>query len=436
MFVISDTDYSGTEFIFAFTEHYSTTTENLFFTIVNTNPFSVTINANTPSINFGGVSKTETINAYDILKIEVDPNKVELQGSGIEQKSIKVTSTGNVIIIVFNRKKWSHDAYMVVPVHSTGTNYASVTYCQNKKLCQIGIMAHKDNTNVQFTIPNTANTISVGYNGKQYNNGDIINVALNQYETFQLQSSTDLTGVSVSANYPVTATSGATRTSFNGGQLEHFVDALVPIVHLGREHIIYASHSNSIQDIVKVVAIHENTSFTISGSNFCNELSIVKKGDMLIYSMASEYIYIHSKFPIVVAHFTADADNNGAMYISTPIEKFNSEYFFYTPVDSFFTDKTFNYTNYVTVIVPKDTTNGLLLDETTLPPTTIWVDINRTNFVVATIQLTEKPGKGHRLRHQNNITFGGYLYGEGDAENYAFPLGYVFDTNYTVSIES
>lgn len=430
----SDADYGGTEFIFAFTEHFSTSIENMFFTITNKNPFSVEINASTPGINVGGVSQQSTIDAYGVIKIGVNSREVELNGSNIERKSIKVTSTANVLVTVFNRKRFSNEGYRVIPVHNIGTKYTAVTHCESGDLCQIGVMANKDKINVQFKIPDTRYNVTVSYGGINYNNGDFIYVTLNQYETIQIQSIQDLTGVSVTSNFPVTATSGATRTRFNNGNFEHFVEALIPNEHLGKQHIIIASRSSSIKDTVKIVAIYDHTNFTVSGTDFCEKFIIIKKGDKMVYNMTTNYIYIYSNYPIVVAHFTIDIASNGAMYFSTPIEKISSEYFFNTLVDQFLNYKYFTYVNYMTVIVPKGTADGMLLDETKLAANTSWMDINGTHFMAATIQLTNQAS--HRLRHQNSIKIGGYIYGQGEAENYAFPLGYVFDTNYTVSTET
>jgi len=112
------------------------------------------------------------------------------------------------------------------------------------------LVAVTNDTDVNVTI--TPNDVNVTYSGGTYTNGDVVRITLQAYDTVQLASGHDLTGLSLRGTKPFALVSGLVATICAcapcGGD---DVDQLLPTSRWGR-HFATSSYSAD-GDIVRII---------------------------------------------------------------------------------------------------------------------------------------------------------------------------------------
>ncbi len=91
----------------------------------------------------------------------------------------------------------SADAVPVPPVSLLGTVFMAVTYMisssitdENQGPYEIGLVAAYPNTVVRVTITQIR-PVTVTFEGTSYNSGDVVTIALGQYQSAQVRTLTD-----------------------------------------------------------------------------------------------------------------------------------------------------------------------------------------------------------------------------------------------------
>ncbi|XP_069103152.1 uncharacterized protein [Argopecten irradians] len=250
-------------------------------------------------------------------------------GTGIHNTGIYVQSNGSVAVEGINRIQSSTDSFLVRPTYLLSREYLVVTYCQATLACQIGVVSTTDGTSLVMYFPFSVDLIMENGELGTYGPNKNMVVDLKAHYVYQLQSSSDLTGVIVTSNNPVACFAGANQTMpLTEGKEDHLVGALPPTQAWGYDYVIVGIDSTNYQDVVKIIATEDNTIVNISG---CTQKTIIlnRVFDFIEDSFTCGGYVLSSNFKIVVAHIRIK-DNPG-MYFPFPTNLLSHSYTVYVP---------------------------------------------------------------------------------------------------------
>lgn len=107
--------------------------------------------------------------------------------------------------------------------------------------------------------------ISLNIDGNSFLNGDVYNLTLDRFETYEIAHGTDLTGTVIESSVPITAFSGNDCSKLeNIGYCDHLIHQLIPTRDLDKTYIV-PPNSNDRSTKVRITATENtNISYTIN----------------------------------------------------------------------------------------------------------------------------------------------------------------------------
>lgn len=175
---------------------------------------------------------------------------------------IEILSTADIVVYGVNPVTGNHgntDVFFALPVDSLGDEYYVASYKPNasQHSAQLGIIAAYNDTVVNVSIPVLDRDIHITYAGIMYEEGDTFQLHLHGYDTVQLESKADLTGLKMAASHPIAIVSGDTLTleSEDGHILyDHIVEQLTPTHSWGKSFVSMAfADSETHGDIFRII---------------------------------------------------------------------------------------------------------------------------------------------------------------------------------------
>ncbi|KAK3583074.1 hypothetical protein CHS0354_004019 [Potamilus streckersoni] len=391
----------------------------------------VHVTVTTPKWSNPALNETFTIRNGEVHKVLID-DILRMIGSDLSSKAIHVTADAEVVCYGANKMSLSNDVFLGIPTDALGTEYYAVTHCDCDGIfdtkSEVGIASTNDGTKVIITLPKSDPNLSVTLNNTKYGPGDSFKVTMNRYDTLQLQSDRDLTGVHIVSDKPIATFSGNVKTNIGLGQsADHLVEQLTSVDRWGRQFVSAPIPARTVGDIFKIVASEDNTVIRITG---LPPITLAKAGEAINVTLPSDqYKMIKSDKPVLVTQFVQSEQDphepaDPSMMILPPYELFGSDYTFTTPEYSrpdFGNDARFRYENLFMLVADSSEKDGLLLDGKPLPKNLVWHPISGTSLSGTNFQVSHGT---HTVRHTNPLSiFGGYLYGHAYHESFAFPTG-------------
>ncbi|XP_013406006.1 uncharacterized protein LOC106170605 [Lingula anatina] len=388
---------------------------------------NVTVNVRTA---MSSVVRSITVSPETVNKIDL-PYELRMSGTRKTNQGILVTASDDLVVYGINKEEYSTDGFLGLPVDALGDDYFVVTYAPPTTNCEIGLAGVHNNTQLTIIFPDDAEPpVSVFYEGIEYSNGNTLQTTINRFQTIQLQSNNkgDLTGTFIHSSDPVSVFSGNVRTSVGtGGSRDHLVEQIPPIQSWGKRFATVPIPERTIGDVFRIVSSKSNTRVNIYKNSGNREEVIAKKGGFveMIFN-STDYSYITASEPILVVQIvqsqvssTASEEADPAMILIPPIEQYSNNYHFATTSAAIG-----QYRNFFMIVIPYAYRYKLLLDKKILSSVR-WTDIPNTNPPLSGgyIQLNDNVPY-HSLTNVNpEVTFMGILYGAGDRESYAYPIG-------------
>lgn len=310
-----------------------------------------------------GVTKNFSLNASEVINVEID-SIAQVFGSDVLQKlGVHVTAENPVAVFGLSSRKASTDTYLAYPTAVLGTAYRAMGYyplgggADNTFSTQQTFVATENNTNVTITL--TGDTKG----GRRA--GETFTVAMQQGDVYQVQSTTtpgkknDLTGSLFTSNKPIAFFAGHTCAQI---PMEvNFCDQLLemepPITSWGRQ--FYIGRFESKQEYaIRALASEPNTQVFMN-----NQLvaKLDKAGDFYENNHVRDNAYLTTNKPILLAQYaqSSDADTlkvgDPFMLFITPTEQFLPYYRFLTPIKG-------DWHHYINLCVPTDVISTLKLD--------------------------------------------------------------------------
>lgn len=191
---VNPPDNKGLEFVLMFMEnqHYGAQFPlELYCTTQETK--QVHVHVTSPKWSSPKINTTFTVTDGQVRKTLID-KVFRMTGSTVSSKAILIQADAEVACYGANKETLSNDVYLGLPVDAIGMDYYAMAYSPALVKAELGIACTEDSTNVKVTLPKGNGQVDVTFKGTTFHAGDTINIAMQKYETLQLQSSGDLTG--------------------------------------------------------------------------------------------------------------------------------------------------------------------------------------------------------------------------------------------------
>ena len=420
-FVAQAPDAKGTHFIIGFMENYqSTIPVELFVTTMRTTRVSVRITA--PKLLSAGLNTAFTVTSGEVKHITVN-KLIRCSGNEMAMKGIELKASDEIKVYGINKERYSTDGFLALPVDILGTEYYSMSYkpaYPSHERSQILIVGVEDRTRVSIRLSAALGVHKVYWNRRNYRGGQSFYVNIHKYNTFHFYSSGDLTGTFIKSNKPVAVFSGNKCARILNGACDHIVEMLTPVKTWGKEFITVPIPDRRIGDVFRVMSMEDNTKVTVKGGLY-SQFTLSRRGQFKQLQIPSTaFCHFKSDKAVLLTQFVrgqASNDNGDpSMSIVQPVSGYSSTFTFTTPKRPAGLAK---YRSYFAFVVKDRQKSGMRIDRKTV--STTFHRIAGTEYVGGYIRVSEG---AHTVHHASPIVvFGGYLYGTGNWETYAFPIG-------------
>ncbi|XP_072216939.1 IgGFc-binding protein-like [Excalfactoria chinensis] len=197
----------------------------------------------------GTFDETFIIREVQTISVSI-PGALELVNKRISQKSLLVTSTKDVSVVVSSSKTYSIGATAVLPTAMLGTEYFVVTPndADNMGLKEFAVVAGKEPSIVSIKVKG-----KIYFQRRIYRSGSTLSIPLSPYQSLQLQSEDDLSGTKVTSDHAVAVLSGHTCAKIRSG-CDYVVEQLLPVSAWGKTYIVPPNPLQKAHDLVYVVA--------------------------------------------------------------------------------------------------------------------------------------------------------------------------------------
>ncbi|MCX6154666.1 MAG: IgGFc-binding protein [Candidatus Kapabacteria bacterium] len=180
----------------------------------------------------------------------------------VSQTGIFINASDSITVYALNWALYTADASVILPIDALGGSYYCQTYKSNPAWgSEFGIAATEDNTVITIT-PKTATLGNHAANVP-------FNINLNRGETYQVQSSGDLTGSYISSTgncnkFAVFSGTRCTNVDQNCGSCDHLYEQMFPTVTWGKEFITIPFKPRT--DVFRIIAMKPATDIIINGA--------------------------------------------------------------------------------------------------------------------------------------------------------------------------
>jgi uncharacterized protein (TIGR02145 family) len=384
----------GTDFWIAFPTNYSPPTLFLFIS-------SEVATNGTVFSNWPGVNQNFSVTPGVVTEIEL-PGNVTLSG-GVEDKGIRIQSNDPIAVYGLSRVTASTDAFVALPVNALGTSYGIMSYevTVGNNGSAMAIVATQDGTEISVYNHQTGST-------------NIINLEEGQsYYTDVSAVGQDLTGSTVTSNYPVAVFGGDKIVNIPSGctAADFIVEQMFPTYSWGKNFVTVptAGRDNS-GDRYRILTLTDNTEVMVDGVVVATlNANEFHEANLLGYNA------IETSEPTLLAQFAKGQQCTGSitgdpfMMLIPPREQFLTDYTVCT-VAGF--DE-----HYVNIVAP-DFALGTILEDGILIPPGEFDPIPGTNFYGAQRQVI------HGSHTFNSpFPFGVFSYGWASHDSYGYPGG-------------
>jgi VCBS repeat-containing protein len=328
--------------------------------------------------NNNGYSASATLNAEGFASVVI-PNTEDMEGTGINNQGITITSEGEIAAYLSSRENYTTDLTIIFDKESLGNKYLIASYQGSYgEGGQFSAQATEDNTTLTITFPN----------------GEVLNKVINKGETYKFATDNvepslsfgfgyDLTGTIIESSAPVAVFSGSGCVNVGDGACDHIVEQMPAVENLSTSYVVGESYSPQGlgNNLVRVVAAEDGTDVTIDGA----VVATLDAGTFYEFTLSDNAEVINTSKPTLVAQYlqglyTAGEGDPAMMFVPGQ-DAWLSSYKLATPVG----DDAFS-TNLVNVIISADALPSLLVNGVA-PDATLFTPVAGSDLVVGNVPI-------------------------------------------------
>lgn len=258
MFVLNIVGSRGKGFIVFFTKNVVVTTKNVYITSENGVDMNITTS---PHLDASIKSQIDRHVSIPSSQHIVLPTELELQSFRKEAKSVLIETSSDVFVISHDDGYGTVGSTTHIPLHKLSTRYVVISSePEATRTSQVAVSAIEDNSTISITFKMKRN-VPLIIEGKTFHSGDMFNLSLNRFETYQIAHSTDLTGTLIESSVPIAAFSGNDCANLGGsGACDHLIEQLPPIASVDKTYLV-PPNSDERDTTIRITAI-ENSNMT------------------------------------------------------------------------------------------------------------------------------------------------------------------------------
>lgn len=130
------------------------------------------------------------------------PSAIELESFRKEVKAIFIETFDDVFVVSHDYGDYNIGSTTLVPLHKLSKNYIVISTEPTQFKSEFAVAATKDNTVISITFKMKRN-IPLYIDGNSFLNGNLYNLTLDRFETYQIAHNTDLTGTVIESSVPI-----------------------------------------------------------------------------------------------------------------------------------------------------------------------------------------------------------------------------------------
>lgn len=362
-------------------------------------------------INSPTFTQTATVTPGDITIVEIPNSSSQSWNAGtVQNNAIRVSSAQDFVMYAINRRPFSSDAAINLPVSVLGEEYIVSSYTPSFASV-FSVVAAFDNTVVDIT---PTQNLTGGFTAN-----DTFTITLNRGEGFLGSSNSDLTGTTVESSQPVSVTNGNRCTNVPPGTA--FCDHIFQVAHptfSWANVTVAAPLSNRTEgSVYRVLARDDNTTIEQNGS----VVATLNRGEFYETPILPDAQVFEGSNPIFATQYMTGSGRPGtggigdpAMGSLIPTEQYLSAYTFSTVGGSQFAQHWLN-----VIAHNDDISDGTVILDGAPIPFADFTAISGTNYSYAQIQLTE----GTHSTASGSFPHGIYVSGFNEDDSYIYPGG-------------
>ena len=202
------------------------------------------------------------INTISITVSVIKPDYI-----GIDSKGIQIISTVDVAIYAIeeNANRMEINVMQLMPVISSANIFLVQSYeTEGSHKSHLIVIATEESTDVNITLK-TASPGIMTYSNRTFKDGDVVNITLNQMQTFHAYlSANDLSGSLIESNKPIAVFSRAECVWIPKyvGSCSNIYSQMIPVSQWGFEYIVPSIYPGRCH--VRVFALHNDTQISVN----------------------------------------------------------------------------------------------------------------------------------------------------------------------------
>lgn len=400
-------DSSGTDFWIAFPTN-APPNDEIVLSLVITSAVNTTGSITNATL---GINLPFNVTAGAATTVTIPNTAIVDALDTIEQKGLHVVANQPVTVSVFNRRPFSSDGYLALPVDAIGTEYFLGAWGTGLSYgTSLVVLGTEDNTTVTFQLTADAGARTAGVP---------FNVVLDAGQTIffhNSDSTQDLAGSRIVADRPVAVFGGhaCAEVPVDGWpSCDYVVEQMMPVPSHGTSFYLLPFIRTQFYDVFRVIAASDDTEVYVDGV-----LRATLQSGEVYDDIISDPLHVLTTRPAAVYQFASgDGDDQQAvedidplMMTVLPTSAWQSSYTFATETVGWSTSR-------VTIVAPASAVGSVLLDGALVDPAQ-FTPIGTTAFSGAQIQVTHG---AHRVTASAPI--GVHVYGLAQAEGYGYPAG-------------
>lgn len=394
---------AGTKFATVVTENYSDgygpSMSNLVFTAQSLGTTIVTVFGPGPRFPLN-----LEINSLESKVISL-PEMVEVAGTVKSSNTIVIESSKPITVVLLNSKPRTADATVVYPIKEWGVEYFALTPDYVKSSKQFAIINADQPNTVEVDLKG-----DVRFEGKQYRAGTKLTVSLSKFESFQLQSSDDLSGTRIKSEGPVGVITGHTCSAKNSN-CNTLVQQLLPVPQWGTTFIVPPLPYQNNFDLVYVTA-SQQTNFQIQSGSERKSLALDRGQSTSLQISPQKPLYIHASAGIQVLYFCTGGRVGGQMFDPFLMNILPTDTF----CQKYSVQGQEGFTNQAMVVSKTTDISGILFDKKYAVQSLVWTPIPGTEYSWALSDFGSQPIQ-HIVEHPT-AAIGVYSIGKADQNAY------------------
>ena len=228
------------------------------------------------------INTTYLITPTVINTIAITPSGMKADSIGIGNKGIMIISTVDVAIYAFKGDADQHEVNVMqlMPVISSAKVFLVQSYeTESSRKSHFIIIATEDSTDVNITLKTTSPG-NMTYRNITFKDGDVVNITLNQLQTFHAYlSANDLSGSLIESNKPIAVFSGAecVKIPKSAGSCSYIYSQMTPVSQWGYEYIVPPIYPGQFH--VRIFALHNDTQISVKAKFDLDSIITLNRGE-------------------------------------------------------------------------------------------------------------------------------------------------------------